>query len=79
MRQSYMFDLNIIMINITKNGKRKNILTMTIFLVGIISTIVITITPPIRIDASAIIATKCCIITNIFWKIKGDIERLKNL
>ena len=66
------------MINITKNEKRKNILTIAIFLVGIISTIVVTITPPIQIDASSAIATKFVIITNIFWKINGDIERLKN-
>ena len=54
------------MINITKNEKRKNILTIAIFLVGIISTIVVTITPPIQIDASSAIATKFVIITNIF-------------
>ena len=56
----------------------KTILTTAIFLVGSIFTIRNTITQRIQIDASAIRATKLVITTSVFWKINGDLERLKN-
>ena len=50
----------------SKDEKMNNILTTAIFLVGSIPTILITITPPNQIDASACLATKLVIATKAF-------------